>query len=133
VAELLDENENPEFERPLTSFAHIFGAYFIKRDYSLEDPRGARLSLMDIKPEDELVAQRTCLSLCLSAYLSIYHLLQYIHSPARSPTNASSASFPERAESSVFRVRWKRVDTLSGTSLMSSHHSRRFQLKTVQR
>jgi hypothetical protein len=81
MAELLDENENPQFERLLTSFADIFGAYFIKHDYSSEDPRGARLNLMDTKPEDESVAQRNCLSLCLSAYLPIYHLCCsiYIH------------------------------------------------------
>jgi hypothetical protein len=81
MAELLDENENPEFERILTSFAHIFGAYFIKRDSSSEDPRGARLNLEDTKLEYESVASRTRLSLCLSAYLSLYHLCCgiYIH------------------------------------------------------
>jgi hypothetical protein len=65
----------------LPSFAHIFGAYFIKRDYSSEDPRGSGLNLMDTKPEHELVVQRTCLSLCLSASLPLC-LSIYISSAA---------------------------------------------------
>jgi hypothetical protein len=130
MAELLDENENPQFERLLTLFGHIFGACFIKRDYSSEDPRRAGLNLMNIRSEDDSVAQRTFLSLCLYTYIP--SVLQYIHSPALPPSNASSASFPERAESSVFHFRWQRIDTRSGTSLVSCHQSRHVRLKKAQ-